>query len=86
MSECTCESCALRRALERTRRTVNELRAKHPCVTCDGTGWQTIRCRGGDIDKRLCPHCPPSRTPLIGSEAKMQESIDQANNPHKGPI
>lgn len=29
------------------------------CVTCNGSGWQTIRCRGGDIDKRACPHCPP---------------------------
>lgn len=30
------------------------------CPTCNGSGWQTIRCRGGDIDKRACPHCPPT--------------------------
>jgi hypothetical protein len=28
-----------------------------PCLTCNGTGRQTIRVRGGDIDERACPSC-----------------------------
>lgn len=39
------------------------------CPTCDGTGWQTIRCRGGDIDKRACPHCPATSVPGGASNA-----------------
>lgn len=34
--------------------TLSSVLALHPCTTCDGTGWQTIRTRGGDIDKRMC--------------------------------
>lgn len=31
--------------------------AMHPCTKCDGSGRQTIRCRGGDIAERMCPNC-----------------------------